>query len=99
MEDEFGTICLTAFALAVLLARQHPHTTYVPHTWLGVGNGGGQRVRQGGIGPPPPFNPLLDPLAVVLARWHPQTTPPLVSISRRLRHSSLRRGNPTVRKI
>ena len=69
-----GTICASVFAQAVVLARQHPQTTYVPHAWLGVGNGGGRRVRQGGTVPAPPLTSLLHPLAVVPARWHPQTT-------------------------
>ena len=30
MADELGTICVSAFALAVVLAHQHPQTTYVP---------------------------------------------------------------------
>ena len=60
MEDELGTICISAFALAVVLARQHPQTTYVPHARPGVGNAGGQRVRQGSTGPAPlPFDSTL----------------------------------------
>ena len=47
MEDKFVTICVSVFALAVVPAQQHPQTTYVPHARPGVGNGGGQRVRQG----------------------------------------------------
>ena len=53
MEDEFGTICVRALALAVVPAQHHPQTTYVPHAWLVVGNGGGQRVRQGSTSPAP----------------------------------------------
>ena len=40
-------------ALAVVPARQRPQTTYVPHAWPGVGNGGGRRVRQGSTSPAP----------------------------------------------
>ena len=52
-EFELGTICVSAFALAVLPTRQHPQTTYVPHARPGLGNGGGQRVRRGSTGPAP----------------------------------------------
>ena len=47
MEDELGTICVRAFALAVVPARQLLQTTC-------MGNGGGWRVRQGGTGLAPP---------------------------------------------
>ena len=49
-EDEFGTICVRAFALAVVRARQQPQTTHVPHSQPGMGNGGGRRVLQGSTG-------------------------------------------------
>ena len=46
---------LLVFTLAVVPARQHPQSTYVPHAQPVVGNGGGRRVRHGitGLAPLP----------------------------------------------
>ena len=57
-----GPICVSAFALAVVPARQQPQTTYVPHAQPGVGNGGGWSV-QGSTGPAPlPLDSTPPPL-------------------------------------
>ena len=62
---------MSMFALAVVPARQHPQTTYVPRAWPGVGNGGGRRVSQGSTSPAPlPLDstPTQFFIAVILLR-------------------------------
>ena len=86
-----GTICISAFALAVVLAQQHPQTTNVPHARQGMENGVGRRVRQGSSGPAPlPLDSTPTQSGCCTGLAASTNHPSFVSISRLLRHSSLR---------